>query len=106
MSEDNDAQDAEIDRILEECKKKLMEHCQSVRIFVTYEKDDGSGDCVGLTEGQGNPYAIEGQVAAWLIAQREQIKIQEWDDAYDDPDADNEDGGEAGLPPIAPKEDA
>jgi hypothetical protein len=88
MNEDAAALDKEIENILEECRRKLMEHCQSVAIFVTYENEGEAADHF-LTAG--NPHAVEGQVNAWLVAQREQIKIREWDEAYENFDEDDED---------------
>jgi hypothetical protein len=98
MSEDAAGLDKIIDDILDECRRKLMEHCQSVVIFVTYENEGEAADHF-LTAG--NPHAVEGQVRAWLVAQREQIKIREWDAAYEDFDDDDDEGED---PP--PKEDA
>lgn len=51
---------------LEQAINLLREHCDSVRIFVTKESDDGNADTIALTDGRGNWYAQKGQIVDWL----------------------------------------
>jgi hypothetical protein len=51
----------------------LIEHFDSVRIFVTLTDQDSEGETVTRTMswGLGNQYASEGYVRDWLVAQEE-----------------------------------
>lgn len=52
---------------------QLHEHCDSVRIFVTYPSNDGEPNTHAYTTGKGNFYAQLGQVIEWVTLQ-EQIQ--------------------------------
>lgn len=55
-------------KLVAEAVEKLMEHFDSVRIFVT--RHDGSQDATACYErGGGNFYAQLGQVAQWITVQ-------------------------------------
>jgi hypothetical protein len=53
--------------IADKAAADLMEHCQSVRIFVTFEKD--SHETGSYETGLGNFYAQLGQVVEWMAIQ-------------------------------------
>lgn len=54
--------------IVDRAKAQLMEHFESVRIFVT--KHSGADDETGAyTVGQGNFYAQLGQISEWVSIQ-------------------------------------
>jgi hypothetical protein len=63
-----------IELLIKELSAKLAEHCQSVRVFVTYPSDDGESNTCGYTFGNGNLYAQLGQVNEWLTEQAQNIK--------------------------------
>lgn len=61
-----------IQALLDEATRKLLEHCDSVRIFVTAQAMDGSTDeTSALEHGGGNFYAQMGQVQEWLCIQKQ-----------------------------------
>lgn len=49
--------------IVDEANAKLMEHCDSVRIFATYKDNDGSH---AYSMGEGQYYAQLGSVRDWV----------------------------------------
>lgn len=60
----------QIQKLVAESAAKLLEHCDSVRIFVTWH--DGSTENTGSFEkGGGNFYAQLGQVQEWLFIQEQ-----------------------------------
>lgn len=62
----NDAQQ----KLVDECSAKLLEHFDSVRIFVS-KHDGGETNTASYEAGGGNFYAQLGQVAEWLDIQRQ-----------------------------------
>lgn len=53
---------------VEAAASALIEHFDSVRIFVT--KHDGEKDATGsFTSGKGNFFAQQGQIAEWMLIQ-------------------------------------
>lgn len=54
----------EVDRMCSDFAERLMEHCESVRIFVT-GRGSGSGTR-SYTTGKGNCHAQRGQIAQWM----------------------------------------
>lgn len=54
-----------IEKIVDEANARLMEHCDSVRIFTTYKDSDGSH---AFTRGQGQFYASLGSIREWVDA--------------------------------------
>lgn len=60
----------EVIRIAEEAKAKLMEHCDSVQIFVT-KHDGGESETASYETGGGNFMARYGQISEWLEIQRQ-----------------------------------
>lgn len=71
MSEDESSQ---IENLAEECAAKLMEHADSVRIFITIHTGDKS-ETFGYSTGLGNFQAQYGQIREWMIRQDERVKI-------------------------------
>lgn len=63
-----------VEKLIEEAIQKLGEHCQSIRIFVTYPSDDGTNSTKGHTKGSGNLYAQIGQVREFMVEQDEYVK--------------------------------
>lgn len=55
-------------RMVDEVRDKLLEHFDSVRIFVS-RHDGSSAQTVSYETGGGNFYAQLGQVAEWLAIQ-------------------------------------
>jgi hypothetical protein len=76
--------DAELQTLLQRHVADLMEHFDSVRIFVTLHSDDGSKDTKQLDQGDGNFYAQLGQVHEWLDIQREYQRV--WARNHSKPD--------------------
>lgn len=66
----------EVEELVIRSVNQLGEHCQSVRIFVTYQTEDGNANTVGFEYGSGNIYAQHGQIQQWLDMQREFSRIQ------------------------------
>lgn len=60
----------EISKIADEAAAKLMEHCDSVRIFVTVQ-DGGKEKTKSYDTGMGNFYAQLGQVIEWVELQHQ-----------------------------------
>lgn len=67
--------DAELKQRIETLVKDLGEHCESVRIFVTYPGDD-AGQTGSFTFAAGNYYASRGQVDEWLVMERQRERQQ------------------------------
>lgn len=55
----------------------LSEHCESVRIFITAKCEANSENWITYSEGRGNIYTQEGQIAEWIERQRERMRIDE-----------------------------
>lgn len=73
----------EITKRIDRCLHELGELCESVRIFVTYQTEDGEAVSSGHTAGCGNEYAQLGQIQEWLDTEREKTKLrarENWDD--------------------------
>lgn len=69
-----DESEKEIVRLTDEYIQKVSEHCQSVRIFLSYPTDDGTRNFRGRTIGSGNIYAQIGQVREWALEQDQNVK--------------------------------
>lgn len=67
----SDADRKHYKELLESCVNKLSEHCDSVRIFVTFPTNDGERDTAAMDSGSGNFYAQYGQITEWLDIQRQ-----------------------------------
>ncbi len=65
-----------VKKMVDEFRDKLSEHCDSVRIFVSFPSLNGESDTVGYTNGGGNLFAQHGQVREWLEFQREYARIE------------------------------
>lgn len=57
---------SEIDRLVRESAARLSEHVDSVQIFVSKQKDDGSQGTWHMSFGAGNWFSRYGQVRQWL----------------------------------------
>jgi hypothetical protein len=53
---------------------QIREHVDSVRIFVTWDTDDGQSNTGGYDSGKGNFYAQQGQIEEWLTIQKQYQK--------------------------------
>lgn len=60
-------------KIVNEAADRLMEHFDSVRIFVTRHRGD-TEESQGYTTGGGNFYAQAGQVSEWVVTQNENVR--------------------------------
>lgn len=85
MIEQDDSR-SEAERLVQQAVMSLGEHCVSVRIFVTYQTDDGESNTIGFEHGCGNLYAQHGQIQQWLDMQREFSRIQARKEANEDED--------------------
>ena len=73
---------AEIDKKIQESISALMEHCDTVRIFVTVH--NGANDTTrSVSRGAGNFYAQRGAIIEWCAMQdeieRDKVRKQETD---------------------------
>lgn len=57
--------------MVRKCAEELIEHCDTVQIFVTNHRDDGTQS---INHGLGNWYARYGQVSEWIIKNNEDAK--------------------------------
>lgn len=73
----------EIDRIVQEFLDRAGEHCESIRVFMTYPKDGGE-ESVFHTVGSGNYYAQLGQVFHWLTMQEQSARNMADNDQTED----------------------
>ncbi len=55
--------------MVQEHVRKLGEHFESVRIFVTRAKPESPSDTQAIDNGTGNFYAQLGQISEWLAIQ-------------------------------------
>lgn len=63
----------EIERLSEEAIGKLMEHCDSVRVFVT-TRSGSEGVTYAKDYGAGNIYAVRGQISEWMDMESQHSK--------------------------------
>jgi hypothetical protein len=69
MSDETFAADRErLEKIVQHHAEQLIEHVDSVRIFVTYHRGDESATA-SYTFGMGNWHAVAGQVKEWVVRQ-------------------------------------
>lgn len=61
----------EVRELISKLAMELGEHFESVRIFVSYKSESGTGNSIGVDCGNGNLYSQLGQVREWLICQDE-----------------------------------
>lgn len=60
----------ELKKLVDDCVSKIMEHADSVRIFVTAHKgEDSTTACFNV--GEGNFYSQRGQIDEWLVMQKQ-----------------------------------
>jgi nitrate/nitrite-specific signal transduction histidine kinase len=68
-------------QLVREATTRLSEHVDSVRILVTLHAEDGEST-FSFDFGAGNFYAQRGQIAEWLVIQkereREEVRGVEW----------------------------
>ena len=72
MTEEEEKHDPEL-QILEGTCMRLMEHFDSVRIFVT-KHDARAQETSQMTVGRGNLFAQLGQVDVWRVRQDEIVR--------------------------------
>lgn len=63
------AETAELDRLVQEALRKIIEHADSVHIFVTKSLENGKGETYRQVSGLGNSYARYGLVREWVTEQ-------------------------------------
>lgn len=63
----------EIKQQIDEFAAKMMEHCDSIRIFVTLH-DGNSGNTHSYDTGKGNIHAQHGQVMEFLEIQQQYMR--------------------------------
>lgn len=61
---------------------KIMEHADSVQVFVTKLKDDGSGTFF-MSKGAGNYFSRYGQVDSWVRREQLPKNLEEDDEDKD-----------------------
>lgn len=61
----------QIKEMVESFANQLHEHCDSVRIFVTFPSNDGEANTHAYETGKGNFYAQLGQVIEWVTLQEQ-----------------------------------
>jgi len=66
----------EMEKMVEDSADRLMEHFDSVRIFVTVHRGDKEST-KGITKGRGNYYAQIGQVREFIIRDDKQTRMEE-----------------------------
>lgn len=64
----------EIKKLVDDHVSQIREHVDSVKVFVTFPTDDGTGETAGYESGSGNFYAQFGQINEWLNIQRQYQK--------------------------------
>ncbi len=64
-----------IQEMVDKAASDLGEYTDSVKIFVTWRADDGSGGTDSYESGCGNVYAQIGQVRDSVIMQEQQCKL-------------------------------
>jgi hypothetical protein len=69
--------------LVDQCVSKIREHAESVRIFATFETQDGQADTRAYDSGAGNYYAQKGQILEWLEIERLRVKRQLEEDEGD-----------------------
>lgn len=57
--------------LMDKACEQIIEHCDSVRIFVTKHSGDGTVNTTFIDSGRGNFYAQLGQVREWLVIQEQ-----------------------------------
>lgn len=62
----------EIEKLVQDAANKIGEHCDSVRIFVTFPSAS-PGHTASYTYGSGNVYATQGHVQDWLWEQQAKV---------------------------------
>lgn len=76
-----------VEKLITQACDMLSEHASSVRIFVTYQTEDGEADTAAHTEGRGNFYAQLGQIKEWADRERERARqkaIDDWENDKED----------------------
>lgn len=53
---------------------QIREHVDSVRIFVTFDSDDGTSETTAYDSGKGNIYAQQGHIQEWLTINKQYQK--------------------------------
>ena len=71
---DTPSQREVLEKLIDSSCIAISEHALSVRIFATYQTEDGKSNTAGITSGRGSLYAQIGHVDEWLIEQREFVK--------------------------------
>jgi hypothetical protein len=73
-------QDLSLEKLVSEAASRLAEHCDSVRIFVSWHDDETAGYTKAFSEGRGNVFAQLGQIREWLIIRKEEAACKARDD--------------------------
>lgn len=71
------------EKMADELASKLIEHCDSVRIFIT-NHDGGHDQSGAYSVGRGNFYAQLGQVKDWVVRQDTLTKVEAKDSTKGD----------------------
>lgn len=71
---------AAADKIVRRFMDEIGEHVDTVQVFVTRKRDDGSSATSYLTDGTGNWFARYGQVKLWLDLEEEKECRKAWKD--------------------------
>jgi hypothetical protein len=76
LQDSDDAQDERDTAVLKSHIARLMEHFDSVQIFVT-RHENATGRTCGKRRGDGNWYARFGTVREWVTQQEEQMRMDQ-----------------------------
>lgn len=64
-------------KLVDDAASSLLEHCDSVRIFVTMPSQDTALNTASYSSGRGNYHAQVGQIKEFIIRDDERIRIDE-----------------------------
>lgn len=74
MSDELKAEREEAVRMLDEHCNQLMEHFDSVQIFVTRHEEAKAGGTIYVNRGAGNWFARCGQIREWVVFEDQKIR--------------------------------
>lgn len=57
---------AELDRLIQEALRKIIEYCDSVQIMVTKRLENGKGESYRHVMSTGNSFAVYGCARQWV----------------------------------------
>jgi hypothetical protein len=76
---------AELDRLVQEALRRIIEHSDSVQIIVTKRLENGKGETYRHVAGLGNSYARFGAAKEW-VNEQEGMQSRRFSDDIDETD--------------------